>query len=124
VTSPISRLTAKSGNTKVIMTLKIILQQRISLSSLFARPLWLVVSESGISELVFFKAGLAVNKDVYISKCLPILRKFIQKHHKNEKIVFRHDLASAHYAKDMLVRLGEEVPKKENTPNVPRVRPI
>jgi hypothetical protein len=42
--------------------------------------LWLAVSESGISEPVLFKSGLA---EVYISKCLPILRKFIQKHHKN-----------------------------------------
>jgi hypothetical protein len=50
--------------------------------------LWLAVRESGISEPVFFKAGLAVNKDVYISKYLPVLYKFIQKHHKNEKIVF------------------------------------
>jgi hypothetical protein len=28
--------------------------------------LWLAVSESGISEPVFFKAGLAVNKEVYV----------------------------------------------------------
>jgi hypothetical protein len=34
--------------------------------------LWLAVSESGISEPVFFKAGLAVNKEVYKFKCLPI----------------------------------------------------
>jgi hypothetical protein len=61
--------------------------------------LWLAVSESGISELLFFKAGLAVNKEVYTSKFLPVLQKFIQKHHKNEKIVFWPDLASAHYAK-------------------------
>jgi hypothetical protein len=43
--------------------------------------LWLAVSESGISEPVFFKAGIAVNKEVYIFKCLPVLHKLIQKHH-------------------------------------------
>lgn len=90
--------------------------------------LWLAVSERGISEPVFFKAGLAVNKEVYISKCLPILHKFIQQHHKNEKIVFWPDLASAHYAKDTLVRLEElkieYVPKDHNPPNVPQLRPI
>jgi hypothetical protein len=32
----------------------------------------------------------------YISKCLPVLHKCIQKHHKNEKIVLWPDLASAH----------------------------
>jgi hypothetical protein len=35
--------------------------------------LWLATRESGISEPVFFKAGLAVNKEMYISKCLPVL---------------------------------------------------
>jgi hypothetical protein len=48
---------------------------------------WLAVSESGIIEPVFFKAVLAVNKEVYISKCLPVLHKYIQKHHKKKKIV-------------------------------------
>jgi hypothetical protein len=44
--------------------------------------LWLVVSESGLSKPVFLKAGLAINKEVFISKCLPVLHKCIQKHHK------------------------------------------
>jgi hypothetical protein len=65
----------------------------------FIRKLWLAVSQSGISEPVFF-VGLAVNKEVHISQCLPVLHKFIQKHHKKEKIVFWPDSASAHYAKD------------------------
>jgi hypothetical protein len=97
-----------SGNSKVIMRL--------------------AVSESGISEPVFFKAGLTVNKEVYISKCLSVLHKCIQKPHKNEKIVFWPDLASAHYAKDTLVWLEElkieYAPKEENPPNVPQIRPI
>jgi hypothetical protein len=86
-----------------------------SLSVIF---LWLAVSEGDISEPVFFKADLAVNKEVYISKCQPILHKIIQKHHKNEKIVFWPDLAFSHYAKDTLVRFEElkieYVPKEEN----------
>jgi hypothetical protein len=46
--------------------------------------LWLAVSESDIREPVFFKAaGLTVNKEVYLSKCLPLLHKCVQKHHKN-----------------------------------------
>jgi hypothetical protein len=81
--------------------------------------LWLVVSESGISEPLFFKAGLAVNKEVYISKCLPVLHKFIQKQHKNKKIVFWPDLTSAYYAKDTLVQLKElkieDVPKAKKS---------
>jgi hypothetical protein len=39
--------------------------------------LWLAVIKSGISKSVFFKARLAVNKEVYIPKCLPVLHKLI-----------------------------------------------
>jgi hypothetical protein len=112
-----------SGNSKVIMSMKITQQQWMS--SLFARP---SSQRSGISEPVFLKAGLAVKKEVYLSKYLPVLHKFIQKHHKNKKIVFWPDLASAHYTKDTLVLLEElkieYVSKEENPPNVPQIRPI
>jgi hypothetical protein len=87
-------------------------------------------SESGISEPVYLKAGLAVNKEVYISNT-SVYQYFInlsKKHHKNKKIVIWPDLASAHYAKDTLVRLKELkiecVPQEENPPNVPQIRPI
>jgi hypothetical protein len=47
---------------------------------------------------------------------------------KTKKIVFWPDLASAHYAKDTLVRLEiiriEYVPKEEYPPDVPQIRPI
>jgi hypothetical protein len=53
-----------------------------------------------------------------MSKYLPVLHKFIQKHYKKYKIVFWPDLAPAHYAKDILARLEElnieYVPKEEN----------
>jgi hypothetical protein len=65
---------------------------------------------------------------VYISKCLPVLHKFIEKHHKNEKIVFWPNLPSAHYAKDTIVQLEElnieYVPEEENPPKVPQIRQI
>jgi hypothetical protein len=110
-------------DSKVIMSLKIPQQQWMS--SLFVRPssqVWLAVNETDISEPVFFKADLAVKKEVYISKYLPVLHKFIQKHHKNEKIVPWSNVASAHYVKDTLVQLEKlkivYVPKEENPPNV------
>jgi transposase len=74
----------------------------------------LAVSESGISEPVFFKAGLAVNKEVYISKCLPVLHKFIQKRQKKSK----------GYVDPIRWLKIEYVPKEENPPNVPQIRPI
>jgi hypothetical protein len=115
-----------SGNSKFIMSLKILQQQRMSSSQLRFCCGWLSLKSA--SEPVFIKAGLAVNKEVYISKCLPVLHNFIQKHHKNEKIVFLPHLASAYYAKDTLVRLEElkieYVPKEENPPNVPQIRDL
>lgn len=90
--------------------------------------LWMAVSERGISDPVFFKSGLAVNANVYIHKCLPVLKRFIDCNHKNDKTVFWPDLASAHYAKatqDELKKLKiDYVPKEENPPNVPQLRPI
>jgi hypothetical protein len=91
--------------------------------------LWLAVSESGISKPVVFKSGLAVNREVYITKCLPVIHKFIKKHYKQkQKFMFLLDLASAHYAKDTLVRLEElkieYVSNEENPPNIPQIRPI
>jgi len=90
--------------------------------------LWLAISERGISEPVFVKAGLAVTAKVYIEKCLPVLKNFIQKYHSNDKIIFWPDLAAAHYAKVTLTAFGtlniQYVPKQENHPNVPQLRPI
>jgi hypothetical protein len=90
MTSPISQLTAMSGNSKVIMSpenhpaaedVKLIRKTKFLARVL----LWLAVSESGISKPVFFKAGLAVNKEEYISKCLPVLHKFIHKQKQTKK---------------------------------------
>jgi hypothetical protein len=47
--------------------------------------LCLAVSESSISEPVFFKTGVAFNKQVNSSKCLPVLHKFIQKTPRKRK---------------------------------------
>jgi hypothetical protein len=77
-----------------------------------------------LNQISVFQSRLAVKKEVYISKC----HKCIQKHHKTEKIVFWSNFASAHYAKDTLVRLEElkieYVPKEENPPNLSLIRPI
>jgi hypothetical protein len=65
---------------------------------------------------------------VYITKYLPVLHKFIQKPHKNEKIVFWPDLASVYYAKATLVGLEElkieYVPKEENPPKILQIHTI
>ena len=57
---------------------------------------WIAFSTKGISQQYIALSGQAVNEDVYISKCLVRLEKFIEKHHKNDNIVFWPDLALSH----------------------------
>jgi hypothetical protein len=97
MTRPISRLKSMSGNNKVIMSQKI--NHAIEVVKFIRKTkflanalLWLVVNEYGVSELFFHI--LPRFQLIYISKCLQVLHKFIQKHHKKEKIVFWPDLAS------------------------------
>jgi hypothetical protein len=40
---------------------------------------WLPISEKGINDPI--SSRLAVIKEVYITKCLPVLEKFIKKYH-------------------------------------------
>jgi hypothetical protein len=91
-----------------------------------------VAGEYGVSEPVFFKSSFAVNKELYTqytsNKCLLLLHKFIQKHPNKKKKLFWPDLASANYTKDTLARLQElkieNVPKEENSTNIPQLRQI
>jgi hypothetical protein len=65
---------------------------------------------------------------VNISKSPPVLHRLIKNTKKNGKIVFSTDFTFAHYANDTLVRLEElkieYVPKVQNPPNDPQIRPI
>jgi hypothetical protein len=49
--------------------------------------LWLAVSESGISEPVFFKANLAVSKEMYISKVFQYFIIYTKTPQKGKKCV-------------------------------------
>jgi hypothetical protein len=49
---------------------------------------WLALSCCGISEPVFFRSGLAVGSEIYVQKCMPKLKKFINKYHKVGNIYF------------------------------------
>jgi hypothetical protein len=74
-------------------------------------------------------SGQAINKDVYIAKCLRArLIPFIKAYHENDEIVFWPDLASSHYAKDTIDFLKSNnidfVDKSSNPPNAPELRPI
>jgi hypothetical protein len=67
---------------------------------------------------VFLKAGLAVNKEVYTSKCLPVLHTFIQKNHKNENmcsgLIWRlHTTQRIRWSEELKI---EYDPEEENPP--------
>ena len=59
---------------------------------------------------------------------MPVLKHFIEKYHRKQKIIFWPDLASSHYAKSTIENLKnkkiEFVPKEMKPPNVPQLRPI
>ena len=88
----------------------------------------LTISEKGMSKPLFFRSGLAVNGEIYSTKCLPEVASFIKKYHKGEDTVFWPDLASAHYSNRSLEEMErlsiDVVPKSANPPNVPQLRPI
>ena len=88
---------------------------------------WVALSKKGVSKHYIAPLGQAVDKEVYISKYLVKLKKFINKVHKNDKIVFWADLASTHYSnkvqdylKDYLKNI-EYVPRDKNPADVPEL---
>ena len=90
---------------------------------------WASISKAGVSELyIQGNKGSAIKADIYIEKCLTKLKRFIAKYHKNDKILFWPDNASAHYAKRTVAWLNQNniplVPKRWILPNIPKARPI
>jgi len=89
---------------------------------------WIALSEKGVSKHYIAPSGQAVDEDVYISKCLVKLKKFINEVHENDEIVFWPDLASAHYSNKVQDYLKSEnieyVPRDKNPAKVPELRPI
>ena len=90
---------------------------------------WAAISEKGVSELfIETSKGFALKKETYIKQCLTRLKKFLQKYHAGDRILFWPDLASCHYARETLDWLKnnkiEFVPRDANPPNLPAARPI
>ena len=87
----------------------------------------LIISPKGTSKLMFFESGQAMNKQAYIGCHRKRLIPFIAKHYKNEEFLFWPDLASLHYANEVISFLNANsikyLPKVKNPPNVPEARP-
>ena len=91
--------------------------------------MWIAFSEHGLSRPYFRRQpSTAINSEIYINECLQKrLLPFIKQHHSDSNYIFWPDLASAHYAKDTVVWMEENinfVPKERNPPNVPQARAI
>lgn len=88
----------------------------------------LIISPEGVSKPFMFKSGMAINKQQYLKFLRMRLVPFINEHHKNGEYLFWPDLASSHYAQDVIDFLDASkinyVPKWKNPPNVPEARPI
>ena len=71
---------------------------------------------------------MAVSSKTYRTLCLPKVKDFINEHYCNDEVIFWPDLASAHYAKETLAVMNDLsipfVPKENNPPNCPQLRPI
>lgn len=90
--------------------------------------MWIAISENGISQPYFFKGISSINSDIYSNKCLPKLKNYINKSHRNDNILFWPDLASCHTSETTKSALKflqiKYLPKEHNPPNCPQIRPI
>ncbi len=88
--------------------------------------MWLCISKRGMSKPKFFKSGLGIKGDTYLTQCILEVKKFIQKYHSRDKVLFWPDLAFAHYSAVFLEKLRKIgipfVLKDENPPNVLQMR--
>jgi hypothetical protein len=91
--------------------------------------MWIAISDRGMSQPLFrFQKAEAIKSSIYIEECLEKrLLPFIHKHYPDFNYLFWPDLASAHYSKETVAWMEENVyfvEKSSNPPNVPQARPI
>ena len=88
---------------------------------------WQAIASTGEVSESFITKG-TINQEIYRTKCLPKLIKFIRKLGGVKRVLFWPDMASAHYASSVTDHLEnleiDYVLKCDNLPNVPQLRPI
>ena len=91
---------------------------------------WVAISPKGMSSIFIAPSRSAsINSTTYVEKCLrPKLLPFLKSTYPNKNYTFWPDLASSHYSAETLSFLETEkipfVPKSDNPPNAPALRPI
>lgn len=90
---------------------------------------WIAASPKGLSEPYLVPSGMAINKEIYKTECIQRrLLPFINTNYSEDEYLLWSDLASSHYANNVLDFMRQNninfVEKNENPANVPEVRPI
>ena len=90
---------------------------------------WAVISCRGIKLKVFPKNSPSMDNEIYRTQCLTKVLNFVDKHYETrDEVLFWPDLATCHYHKKNLEWMEQNglkfVPKNENPPNAPQIRPI
>ena len=63
---------------------------------------WICISDKGVSAPIFRQSGMAVNQMVYMECIKHGVIPFIQQHHSDGNYKFWPDLASSHYANNVV----------------------
>ena len=81
--------------------------------------MWLALSNRGMSRPYFRPSqSVTINTKIYINECLqPRLLPFIHKHQGDFNYLFRPDLARAHYSKESVAWMNENVYFVDETTN-------
>ena len=87
------------------------------------------VSRKGISSIYVHRSTIAIKQETYLYDCIrKRLLAFINRHHKNDNVLFWADLASSHYSKQVQESLQANnikfVQRQQNPPNILQARPI
>lgn len=92
------------------------------------RCVHITVSERGVSAPFYNPAKSAINQHVYELAIKQRVIPFMRRYHAGRKVVFWPDGASCHYAAKITKLLDERgvlyVPRDQNPPNVPQLRPV
>ncbi|KAF2898529.1 hypothetical protein ILUMI_07646, partial [Ignelater luminosus] len=89
----------------------------------------LAISSRGHSSAFICPSGNSINGNIYEKYCVRSrLARFIRNKHSDGNFIFWPDMATAHYAANVIAAYEDlninYVPKKQNVPNVPQLRPI
>lgn len=89
---------------------------------------WQAIDQNGNISEPYICTG-SMNSKVYLKECIiKRLIPFINKHHRQEDVVFWPDMATCHYASEVTQYLEstkiEYILKRNNAPNVPQARGI